>query len=280
MPLATTTVKRHRWLLEPGEPLLLSRSPTEAMARLGEQMATWGLGPEDLFVSPLCAVALPLAPVSGWPPRCFASKLRPSSLRSPLLWLPPHLSRPAEGEGLFAWGARVALELSAAGIYDQTSGTWLDIGNFVEGDLSAERSERWLAGEADADLDAVDLTPLTWDEVDPLWALDKVEADYGWLSVVSWSLWSESLADEVADLLRGPAEGVTAHLGMLSAVAGKWLAEIPPEVAGEEAAWWAEHSTRANALELLEHAKATRSRLEPWLQQALAERPAPGTQAG
>lgn len=255
---------------------MLSRSPVEAMARLGEQITAWGLGPESLFASPLCAVALPLASRPSWPPRCFAGRLHPEALWSPLLWLPPHLAVPAEDESLFAWTARVALELTASGIYDQGTGTWLDMASFVEGELSAERAERWLSGGPDPSLDALDLTPLVWDEVDPLWALDKVEADYGWLSVVSWSLWSESLADELADLLRGSSEGVSAHLDMLVAVAGKWLAGVPDEVSVGEGRWWAERAKSASALEVLERAKALRGRLEPWLQQALADKPAPG----
>ena len=280
MPPLATSLKRRRWLLEPGEPLLLSRSPVEAMARLGEQMAAWGLGPESLFASPLCAVALPRPSGPSWPPRCFANQLRPEALWDPLLWLPPHLAVPAEGEDLFAWTARVALELSASGVYDQASGTWLDMASFVEGELSTERARRWLAGEPDPSLDALDLTPIVWDDADPLWALDKIEADYGWLSVISWSLWSESLADELADLLRGPSEGVSAHLGMLVDVAGKWLAEVPEEVSGGEGRWWAERARGASALEVLERAKALRARLEPWLQRALADKPAPGTSPG
>lgn len=262
-----------QWLLEPGEPLQLSRSPVTSLAYLGAQADEWGLRPDQLALSPMCALALPRADGLVPPPRCFADRLRPEALWCPLLWLPPYLASPAPDEDEDAWAARVALELSASGVYDQESGTWLDVGQLVEGGLTAERGERWLAGGADPVLDAFDLEELVYDHVDPTWARDKVRGDFPWLYVASCALWSEAVADEIGELLRGPAEGVSAHLGMLVATVGPWFALMPEDVFPGESRWWEQEAPSASALQVLERARGLRDKLEPLLQAALAEGP-------
>lgn len=241
------------------------------MARFSEQASDWNLSAESLFWSPMCAVVLPRAKGPEWSPRCFAGQLRPEALWNPLLWLPPYLAAPAEDEDLHHWTARVALELSASGVYDQRSGTWLDVSSFVDGGLSPDRAGRWLAGGPDPGLDELDITSLVWDDIDPTWALDKIRVDYGWLTVTSWALWAESLSSELADLIREPAGDLAANLEMLVSISGEWLGGIPEEISPGEGCWWSGRAVDANASDVLEHMKTLRGRLEPWLDSALSE---------
>ncbi len=152
--------RRRAWLLEPDEPLLLSRGPVHALARVSAQMAEWGLGQDELFWSPLIGVALPRRPVLSTlaPPHCYGPRLKPEALWNPLLWLPVEVATPADGEELEDWTARVGIELVAAGIYDQATGTWLDVSSLLEaGELTADRARAWLEGGPDPELDHLTL---------------------------------------------------------------------------------------------------------------------------
>jgi len=262
--MASPVFSRRAWLLEPGEPLVLSRSPAEAMYRLGEQAHQWGLAIEDLVLSPMCAVGLPRPQRLGGPPRCFGPSLAPEALWCPLLWLPSYLARPAQAEDDDAWAARVALELSASGLWDQVSGTWVDMASFVPGGISTERAAAWLAGASDPSLDAVDLGYLVFDRLDPTWALDQVKDDFGWLAVSSWALWAESVADEVFSSMSEPDYPAEA-LEMVVQVASTWFADVPEELMAGAGHWWASQARSASPVEILERARALRFALEPWL---------------
>lgn len=164
--------RRPDGLLEPGDSLLFCRRVTDPGHRLRAFSEATGLGYDRIVSTPLCAVPLPRY---NGPVRPFNQRwavVRPEAMWHPLLWLPNRLNQrfrmrdapggPAIDEGDDLWSIRMVLELDASALYDQDSGTWLDVLSTVgldsEDDLDQARVRDWMSGLPDPLLDSIDLT--------------------------------------------------------------------------------------------------------------------------
>lgn len=250
MTTATDLPTRRMWLTDPGESLLLSRSPIGSLLRFAEAARDWERPPESLLPSPLCAVPLPL-PLDAPP--------RPGAMWNPLLWLPESLTErrvvAVDGEeGLEdddLWAVRLTYELEMSGVHDPDSGSWMDVLAGAGVDIATpdgvERTARWLAGGRDVALSAIDLGELFADETDPDWALHAAVESMPELRLFSWAFGADSLLvdldamrEDVESGGRSP-EGAISDLSLVAAVGGVWMANLPASLAvtgGNEWRWW------------------------------------------
>jgi hypothetical protein len=139
----------------------------------------------------MASIPLPRYPADGFAGRRWEG-VDPRAMWLPLMWLPtrvalPYLTEdPSLGKAVFEapdeWAARVALELSASGLYDPETGRWVDVlalhGIDITDEDSVERVGSWLAGSDDPVLDGIDLSD-RFTRPDPdeeHWAAEAVEA--------------------------------------------------------------------------------------------------------
>ena len=205
--------KRRTFLTDAGEPLLGSPSPVLSIMRLDLWQKATGLSFDDLIVTPLNSMPLPAYAASYDGPRRW-SRVHPSVLWHPLFWLPDRMASryqltdeedgSTETESHRLWSVRIGLELTASGLYDQISGTWLDVLDIYGIDSDdpddQERIRRWLAGGPDDILDSVDLAPIIDDTEDPDWAIEIAQADMEGIAIIAWAMMSDAMLDFVADL--------------------------------------------------------------------------------
>lgn len=193
--------RRRQFLTSPGESLLL---PLQAM-NIADRLSRWTkysiLPKEAIISSPLVAVPLATrAPGSRWPATTEAA-----AFWHPLLWLPPRLAAPAEGELINVWAVRIALELTVTGLYDVESGTWLDILSTVGLDADDEivqaRITEWLDGAPDAELDSIDLSAGLDDPDEIDWSRAQAEELLALLVPASWAVLSNDLITMASDAL-------------------------------------------------------------------------------
>lgn len=167
----TEAPARRHYLTKPGESLLMSLSAIDLTGRAEAYARDTGLPPEDIVLAPVVTVPMPVRVSDG------ADGVMPwegdwRMLWHPLCWLPASAALrlvvedemgESRGETDDEWALRVALEMIATGLYDTDEG-WLDIlaaaGLDLENPLDAGRVEAWAAGEADEQLDAIDLTSM------------------------------------------------------------------------------------------------------------------------
>lgn len=161
--------KRRPLVTAPGESLLLLAEPWSRADRFQQMVDATGLDPDLLFDSDLLSMPLPL--YFGVPDgRRRWQGVRPDVLWCPLFWLPERLAKRAavtypDGSRVLEtgdqWALRVALEMSAAGMYDPDSGEWFDVlaawGLDITDDVDWARVSEWLDGAADPVLDEVSL---------------------------------------------------------------------------------------------------------------------------
>lgn len=206
----------------PGEPLVVSSSPIECMERFAVMSEFTGLGPEMLLSTPLVTTPLPRYPADWSEGSRRWSGTRPEAMWHPLMWLPRRVAHRytlvsgATGDGVGsgadaerrlegddAWALRVCLELASAGLYDEETGTWLDmlssVGIDVEDDADLARVQEWLEGAADPVLDGIDLTPVLLRD-EPDWAVGEAAAWMPTLRVMVWGTHAEAIL-EYADAL-------------------------------------------------------------------------------
>jgi hypothetical protein len=214
MPAKLTRFSRRACLTNPGEPLLLARDPIESVIRFGQFAEQSGIDTTELVASHTVAVPLPIWPKS-WPTGTRRWKgTRAEMMWHPLMWLPRHLASRSElspnghrqphHESDDEWSVRVALEMTASGLYDQATGTWLDVLATVDIDVDRPRARArvaaWLAGRPDAALDRIDLTNLMTLQEDPHWsswsAIDLAPI----LRRYAWALGSDALIDVLDSL--------------------------------------------------------------------------------
>jgi len=211
-----------------------------------------------------------------------ASEVRPEAMWMPLLWLPPRLENRytfqiIEGEvsvrtkrtgirpgyAVYTetddlWAIRIALELGASGIYDETSGTWLDVMALLDIDVDdpgdVARIAAWLDGGSDADLDLLDsgleIGSLIVNPDNPHWALESALTMFDSLLECTWALGADSLLGATDDLVIDAAdtlpEGKSRYIMEMICLMGRtWLAgaSIPGEPLNEDD-WWADVSLR------------------------------------
>lgn len=269
-------------LANPGEPLLLARDPVESVIRFGQFSERSGIDTSELVASHTVAVPLPI-----WPERWQKGARRWTGIRSelmwhPLMWLPEHLANrvelPVEAnggrhhEGDDEWAIRVALEMTASGLYDNATGTWLDVLATVGIDVDQPRAQArvaaWLAGRPDTALDGIDLTNLMSDEDDPHWSSWAAVELAPVLLRYSWALGADALLDVLDSL---PAEidqhgmGREAAVGVASTVAtvgSAWIENVPDSDAAatlRQGARELANSTPSNAETLIDGPVATMS---------------------
>lgn len=218
-----TNVRRWKHLLEAGEGLLLVRpdpdiddaAGTAGVVKQARRLEQWiaetGMATSNVLSTPLVAAPLPLharhlpAGRRGW------EGLDPGLLWHPLLWLPERLARPyviVEGdddrlESVDEWAIRLALELTASGMYDPATGGWVDVLALHDLDITGpgqlSRLGAWLAGARDDELDAVDLAPYVTATEDPDWAVQVTAAIFEDVVAASWSL----VASDLLAILHG-----------------------------------------------------------------------------
>ncbi len=266
--------RRRACLTSPGEPLLLARDPIESMMRFGQFAEQSGIDTTELVASRTVAVPLPI-----WPEQWSKGTRRWKGARSelmghPLMWLPERLAtrveQPVEPKGWRRqetddeWAIRVALEMTASGLYDQTTGTWLDVLGTVDIDIDEPRAQArvaaWLAGRLDRTLDGIDLTNLMSDQEDPHWsswaAVDLAPV----LRRYSWALGADALIDTLDSL---PAEidrhgmdrdAAVAVATTVATVGSTWIDGVPDSDAAQtlrQAARQLANSTLSSAQALI-----------------------------
>ena len=184
--MSTTPLRRH---LQPqaDESLLLSMIALDVPYRLEEFAEASGLPDERIYSSPLLSIPLPLYLDDTDDDQRHWSSVKPSIMWHPLMWLPPRVADrytvptdkdPNALEDDDMWAVRVALEMTASGLYDQAEGGWVDILHLVGVDITSETGlaqvQRWLNGSPDPILDEIDLDAYLTADDDPDWAIRSV----------------------------------------------------------------------------------------------------------
>lgn len=242
--------RRRAFLTAPGESLLVCTSPVEAALRAEMLSRLTGIPPQSLLTNALCAIPLPLYPEQFTGARRWPS-VQAGAMWHPLLWLPERIAKrrpvpdgPAGIESDDLWVVRVALELSATGVYDDVTGTWIDVLSLMGlGTDSADdiaRVRRWLDGADDELLGSFDLTdhmlPRTGG-VDTSRSLDVAEMSLGPLRASAWAYAATDLLDacrEIAEATTGtPREQPRLAVAMIIRLAMLAFAGIDGEWA-----WW------------------------------------------
>lgn len=254
--MTESTVRRRRWVNEPGEQLLLDPDPFRHVTRFDEFATAARLPVEKVLSSPICTIPIPVPDRAGDGTPTRWAGADPSWFWHPLLWLPARLAfrymigdpdQPEQGEVEpdDMWAARVCLEMVGSGLYNPDDGTWLDVAAYygldTDNPVDQARITAWLEGAADPDLDRIDLEPLLQaalegqapDQV-PQAAADLVET----LQPAQWSLTADVLGQDADVELNGtpddPAAAPTpsqkaGRLTTLAMIAAHLLRDVPPE---------------------------------------------------
>jgi hypothetical protein len=230
-PTPMSEIRRRAFILEPGESLLLAQSCLEVALRYGMWQRFTQL-PADVIVSnAITATPLVNYPLEGHPAQVWA-QVNPASLWHPLMWLPERLAGrydilDADGQ-TFAedddtWAVRVALELSASGMYDAETGTWVDVlalyGLDVDDPATLERLRRWQTGGTDPILDVIDLSGEI-DLEDRHWGLETAMDVVGDLRPASWAVLADDLLSTINDLADPGNPDLDTNPGLIHQAAG------------------------------------------------------------
>lgn len=249
----STATRRQAFPTHPGEPLLLPRSTVDQAVRQQMWSEATCLDRGDQVETTLVSMPIPLyLALAGEQPRPGQYDRRRAFphvnagiLWHPLFWLPPRLAcryRFATPDGgVFIesdeeWAVRIALEVSQSGLYDEESGTWLDVLSMVGLDamdpVDIARVEAWQAGAPDPLLDGIDLTAMT-DIEERHWALELAAQLVEPLREASWALCADDLAEMAAETALSARSGqldaagaAQAALTMLS-LAAATLSDVP-----------------------------------------------------
>lgn len=193
----------HAYLLEPGEGLLFTSDPWQWASRTTLFQEDTGLKADQLYTSPLFAHPLPMRALEGTGWRGVTAEM----LWHPMLWLPAHLSRPGqfpEGKGgemvdedPAEWGFRVMLELSASGLYDTTTGEWVDVLARAGVDLAAsdglERVDAWTRGAEDPLLDSFSIAGMLDSAQPEGWSREAARVEAWGIREAQWSRTANAL---------------------------------------------------------------------------------------
>lgn len=308
---------RRPLLLQPGQSLLLASDALRSALDFAVFSDFAGIDTDHLIVSRMSPIPFPAnsGRVSDGPGR-RVDGVRPEAMWMPLLWLPPRLANrytfqiidgnvsvrtprtgirpgyPVYVETDDLWVLRVALELGASGLYDESSGTWLDIMAML--DLNVDdpddvaRIAAWLDGEADTDLDLLDsgleIGSMVTNPENPHWALGSALAMYDSLLECTWALGADSLLGATDDLETDvetspgiPESKFRFVMEMICLVGSTWFsgASVPGEPLNEDA-WWADISLRLERggdprvilAELVEHLTVVREHYWVLMEQA------------
>lgn len=238
-------IKRRRMLTEPGDTLLLSKSSMDTAFRFTEWQEITGLSPARFTADPVCSVPLPIYTEVAPGARQFAT-VATEVMWHPLFWLPPRLAGrynlptgpdgALEMESTTMWSIRVALELTASGLYNIEDG-WLDVlatvGIDVDNEVDLARVEEWQAGTVDDLLDSIDLDLYLKLEQDPNWALQSALALSEPATHAQWAILADSLLEVVQEAF-DPEENTTLDevrqtMAVAASLAGIQLDEVPTD---------------------------------------------------
>lgn len=259
---------RRVFLTEVGEELLLSRGAFAMAVKFGEMSKT-GLPAEAILSDPIASVPMPryeeeyVGENNRWP------GVNPRVMWHPLFWLPSSLSerylltQPGDPNPITEtdqmWMIRVALTLSASGLYDAETGSWVDIlatvGLRVENEEDILRIEEWQAGGADDLLDSIDLTSyldISSEENDG-WALNLSILMLDDLKQASWALIATDLlenVDEAVEQRSKDREAMGMHIKTASSMAVSLLSVVPDEDGTPLFDFWTEQETEINSGQL------------------------------
>lgn len=203
-----TSVARRPFLTDEGEPLLMASDSLDVITRYQEFVAVTGIADQNILVDPVLTVPLPMYP------QHFPEGLRrwegtkPGLMWHPLMWLPERLqgrfslsivdedgTSEEQPEPDDIWAIRVALELTESGLYDVSTGTWVDVLALVGLDSNSQetldRVEAWLHGGPDDLLDSIDLSSFLMEDAE--FALKEAAAAAFGLRRAQWALLSHDL---------------------------------------------------------------------------------------
>lgn len=243
--------RRREWMTEPGEPLLLSRDPIESVIRFGQFSEQTGIDTDSVYAGRLVAIPLPIYPETWAPGTRRWGGTKAQMMWHPIMWLPTYTttrqnlpSDRAEGtspETDDEWAIRVALELTASGLYDDATGTWLDVlatvGIDIDRPEAQARVAAWLSGRSDPELDGIDLSEWMTDPEDPDWASHSAAGLLPDLLQFSWALGADSLLAVLDSLpsevsehgMEGVAVATVAET--VAFVGHGWMIDIPDSTA-------------------------------------------------
>lgn len=241
-------VRRHFLTTGPEEPILTD-DPAEHMERFETLLEASGLPVERVLLTPVVSVPLPVARlgedggVERW-------QVAPELLWHPFFWMPKRLSMryryrtidEASGgtsddfeiEGDEVWAIRVMLELTACGLYDQSTGTWLDVlawhGIDVNDPVDLARVQVWQDGEQDDVLDNIDLSPMLAIDDNPEWALYAAREFSEVIIPAQWSLTARTIGAQLQGQLdygAGTDEDRRKLLSVFGSIASNALRTMP-----------------------------------------------------
>lgn len=247
MPDPNAPALHRPYLLDPGEGLLLTRPsppgedtpPIPGIVKTAERRERFlrDSGMDEADVLSATIVSTPLPDYTRIPEgRRRWPGLSAALMWHPLMWLPPRLARPyvlveeqADGggherlEGPTELAIRVALELTASGLYDADTGGWVDVLDLFGIDITApgalDRIDAWLAGGRDDDLDRIDLSAYIDDAADPDWAVRAVAELFDDLVASTWHLVADDLSGALTGLEGSTGEQILTRLGTVMTIA-------------------------------------------------------------
>lgn len=257
---------RRMFATEAGEELLLARGAFGMAVKYNEMLEATGLPSEAIISDPIVSVPMPryekeyTGEGNRWP------SVKAPMLFHPLFWLPKSLSdrylltHPDDPNPVLEtdqmWMVRVALTLSASGLYDAESGSWVDIlatvGIDIENKADQRRIREWQAGGPDDLLDSIDLTEYlaVKDETNEAWALNLSILMLEDLKRASWALIATDLLDNV-DLAvenRGKdREQMAIQIKTASNMSTALLASVPDEDGLPLLDFWVEQEDEINS---------------------------------
>lgn len=220
----TMEARRRQMLTEPGDTLLLSKSSFEALRRFSDWQELTGMAPEGFTADTLCSVPIPIYPEVAPGERRFAG-VKPSAMWHPLFWLPARVSGEyqlktgpngeLEPESTGLRSVRIALEMTASGLYNPETGTWADILSTVDIDadnpIDQARIAEWQAGGVDDALDSIDLEEFLTIQEQPNWAIENGLLLLDTFTRAQWAILADSLI-ALIDEAASPESGAPADL--------------------------------------------------------------------
>jgi hypothetical protein len=229
-----------RWFHEPGETLFVSADPLEVVNRFYRWTEVSLMDPSDLVSTPLISTPIPLYPPAYPAEGAFGGSRRrwagidPRMMAHPLMWLPPKLAHRYEVEVEVdemmtftaqeiettytlesddLWAVRVAGEMMSTGFYNVETGEWYNVlagaGLDITNAEDMERVARWLDGEPDEVLDAIDLgVAIDSNSDNPDQGMIEAEGWIGLVYQMTWAVHTEALRDIAEGLALGITDGV------------------------------------------------------------------------
>lgn len=258
------TTPRRRFLTEPGEPLLEPPAPGDVAGRFVQFQDATGLAADDIVACPLVAVPLPFHP-DRWPSgRRRWNGMRPDVAWLPLMWLPDRIANRytlvddngnERLEDDTEWAVRVALELTAAGVYDETSGGWVDVlalaGLDIDNDADIARVEEWLNGADDQLLDKIDLSA-QFDRSDPDdvdWAVNAAADWMPGLQITAWATGADRLLGDLDGLVDQAPSMTGQQVSEAAALLARFAGFTLDGATDTEKSWFTDMATQADQID-------------------------------